>query len=141
MKDVFRDYRLTSAIVIGSTNAVSNSVISQIAAASGINFATQRLEGKTRYSTALAVARHFASSYDFVGVATGQNYPDALAGGVLAGARGGVLVLTPTSALDPTARDFIKQNARGLQQLRLFGSTAALSAEVGTGASSAAAGQ
>lgn len=138
LKQVFIDYRLTSAIVVGGTPAVSNDVIFQIGDATKTNIATLRLQGGTRYLTALAVARHFGSSYDFIGVATGQNYPDALGGGVLAGARGGALVLTPTASLDGGARDFIRQNYRGLQQLRLFGSTVALSKDVESGASSAA---
>lgn len=69
-------------IVLGGPNAVSDAVAQQLGAA-------ERLAGSDRYGTSVAVAERFGYSEDnpapVVHVATGADYPDALAGSALAG--------------------------------------------------------
>ena len=68
--------------VLGGPRAVSEAVAEELGA-------TQRLAGSNRYGTAIAVAQQFGYSAENpapgVHVATGLNYPDALAGSALAG--------------------------------------------------------
>src|SRR5680860_516169 len=60
----------------------------------------QRLAGSNRYATAAAVsAATFAEGVDVAFIATGENFPDALAGGPLAGSRGAPVLLTGRDAL------------------------------------------
>src|SRR5690242_17551229 len=65
----------------------------------------QRVAGPTRIGTAIATSQdEFATggSARAVVLARADNFPDALAGGPLAAAKGGPLLLTPSNALDPT---------------------------------------
>jgi len=62
-----------------------------------------RLAGADRHATAAAVSRaHFGPNVPVVYVATGRNFPDAVAAGAAAGVQGGPILLTEPSLL-PTA--------------------------------------
>ena len=64
-----------------------------------------RVSGPDRYGTAAAVSgRLYATNVPVVYVATGFNFPDALAGGVAAGIQGGPILLTSQS-LPKATRD------------------------------------
>ncbi len=79
-------------MAVGGDTCVSDGVKSQLP-----DLAFERWYGQTRYETSLAIANHELAeglSLSCVCVATGENFPDALAGGPLAGSRGGVLLLT-----------------------------------------------
>ncbi|NJP30689.1 cell wall-binding repeat-containing protein [Micromonospora thermarum] len=56
------------------------------------------VSGSTRYETALYVAYAFFGGYQHIGVATGANWPDALAGGALMGSLDAPLILAPGTA-------------------------------------------
>ncbi|WP_432546404.1 cell wall-binding repeat-containing protein [Kineococcus sp. SYSU DK004] len=80
------------------------------------------LAGNDRYETSAAVAQLFASNSYFedsttvVGIATGENWPDALAGSALLAYGGGPLVLTARDGLPPasaTALTALQRDARG----------------------------
>jgi putative cell wall-binding protein len=62
-----------------------------------------RQAGRDRYETAAAVSRaSFDAGAPVAYVATGQNFPDALAGGVAAGLQGGPLLLVRQSMVPPS---------------------------------------
>ncbi|WP_181009934.1 cell wall-binding repeat-containing protein [Ornithinimicrobium sufpigmenti] len=69
-------------IVLGGPNAVSDTVFEELGA-------SQRLAGKDRYGTSVAIAEQFGYSAEnpvpVVHLATGADYPDALAASALAG--------------------------------------------------------
>jgi putative cell wall-binding protein len=84
-------------IVAGGTGVVSNGVATQLLAfTSG---GVERQSGANRYATAASVSSHtFAPGVPIVYVATGLNFPDALAAAAAAGRLGGpVLLVGPTS--------------------------------------------
>ena len=61
-----------------------------------------RVSGASRYDTAAQIsAANYAPSQPKVYVATGQNFPDALAGAALAGRDGAPLILVPTAGTLP----------------------------------------
>lgn len=66
-----------------------------------------RRSGSDRYASAAAIsAAQFNPGVAVAYVATGRNFPDALVGGVLAGRRGGpVLLVTASSIPTPTANE------------------------------------
>jgi putative cell wall-binding protein len=66
--------------IVGGTSAISTSVETQLKQYAGT---VTRLGGADRYGTAIAISQAFfnASSGDHVWMATGQNFPDALAAG------------------------------------------------------------
>lgn len=66
-------------VVLGGTGAVSPEVAAELAGYT--DGAVERLSGSDRYATSAAIAaRMFPVAVDTVFVATGQNFPDALAG-------------------------------------------------------------
>ncbi|WP_431221313.1 cell wall-binding repeat-containing protein [Leifsonia xyli] len=61
---------------------------------------TERVAGSDRFATSVAVSkRAFPGTAPVVYIASGQNYPDALAAGPAATKAGGPLLLTPSSGL------------------------------------------
>jgi putative cell wall-binding protein len=88
--------------------------------------------GSDRFATADLVASEFFTSPTVVGVATGSNFPDALAGGAFMGAMGGPILLTDPVSLQSADGLYIGQNNVGLTQAFLFGGTATLSPQIST---------
>jgi putative cell wall-binding protein len=128
---VMKSAGVKKAILLGGTNVVGATVESALRASLG---SATRLAGANRYDTALKVASYGVAnaglSWDKVAPATGQNFPDALAGGVLQGASGSVLVLTPTASLNEGVAAALKANKGSISEVRFLGSTAALSVTV-----------
>lgn len=78
--------------IVGGTGVVSDKIASQLKN-------NTRLGGNSRYATNSAILNYFADkfSYDKVYVASGENYPDALSGSVLAASNKSPLILIGTS--------------------------------------------
>lgn len=65
--------------------------------------ATQRLSGETRYHTAVEISKAaFPNGADVVYIASGGNFPDALAGGFAFAGSGPVLLVPPNGYDVPT---------------------------------------
>jgi putative cell wall-binding protein len=77
--------------IIGSTGAISAATQTQLVAA---GFAVTRYAGATRYETAVDVATRGLGAPGVVLLATGLNFPDALAAGPAAYTSGGAVLLT-----------------------------------------------
>ncbi|WP_198668864.1 cell wall-binding repeat-containing protein [Homoserinimonas sp. OAct 916] len=93
--------------------------------------AVNRVSGGDRYATAVAISKAgFPKSADIVYVATGADYPDALAAAPAAAKRGGPLLLTAKGSL-PGA---VKTELQRLKPARIIvvGGTGAVSAKVFT---------
>ncbi|MFP5327897.1 MAG: cell wall-binding repeat-containing protein, partial [Acidimicrobiia bacterium] len=91
---------------------------------------TTRISGGDRYATAAAVVRDaFQGPVPALAVATGEAFPDALAGVPVASSLGGPLVLVPKSAPLPAAvRALIESLRPGA--IRVLGGEGAVPAEV-----------
>jgi putative cell wall-binding protein len=122
---------VTDAILLGGANVVSDLIRAEL----GPTYET-RLYGPNRYDTAVAVASYGVAnaglSWDKVAIATGENFPDALAGGVLQGLDGSVLLLTPTLSLNANVAATLTANKALITEVRFLGSTAAVSQTVRT---------
>ncbi|HEX9766486.1 MAG TPA: cell wall-binding repeat-containing protein, partial [Nitriliruptorales bacterium] len=80
-------------IILGGPGAVADAVADQLVAYASDGLS--RWAGADRYATAAAVsAAVFPGGADVVFVATGANFPDALAGGPGGGVLGGPILLT-----------------------------------------------
>ncbi len=88
------------------------------------------LVGATRFETAVLVAESFFADPPVVGIATGLDFADALAGGAQVGAAGGPLVLTEQDRLTGSAAAYLETVAGGLTTAYLYGGTEALSPTV-----------
>ncbi|MBQ1904446.1 MAG: cell wall-binding repeat-containing protein, partial [Ruminococcus sp.] len=93
--------KVKKAYVIGGEGVISNDMLNKAASALGLKTAA-RIWGANRYSTCIEVNKKFASTLTgkVMCVATGLNFPDALAGGVLAAKKAAPLFLTANSLSD-----------------------------------------
>ena len=58
-----------------------------------------RIEGKDRYKTAVELSKAVFVQSNYVVLASGENYPDALVGGTLANEMDSPILLTPKKGL------------------------------------------
>jgi hypothetical protein len=87
----------TKTYVVGGPTVVTEEVVKQIQAVTGGQ--VERLSGSDRYATSATISdRFFKPTTPALVVARGRDFPDALAGGALAGARRSPLVLNPDGA-------------------------------------------
>ncbi|GAA1978105.1 cell wall-binding repeat-containing protein [Catenulispora subtropica] len=82
--------------------------------------------GADRFVTASLVAHTFFGGPQVVGIATGYKFPDALAGGVLAGSVGGPLLLTGPTALPTETADYLRNASGSVSDAIMFGGPAVL---------------
>lgn len=85
----------TTIVVVGGPNSVSQTVYSQLA---GFSTNIMRISGADRFEASRNVVSVFFPSVDTVYVATGNNFPDALAAGAAATREGGPVLLVNGNA-------------------------------------------
>ena len=122
-----------SVVIAGSSVAVSEAVLAAVDAMPGTSTPV-RVWGDDRYATAAAVAtygvaRGWAHSR-YIGLGTGSNFPDALGGGVVAGANGGVLVLSRPDSLPAVTKEYIENQGESQVRVCIYGSSSAVSEAV-----------
>ncbi len=64
------------------------------------------------------------------GVATGTNWPDALAGGALLGFKGAPLLLTPPTRTNAEVTTYLDRNSAGFDKEVVFGATGVVATSV-----------
>lgn len=160
---------ITDVVIVGGTGVISPYVHAQVAGILGGTDHVHRISGASRYQT----ARNFAvwatgvetgtdrvgttanqtalAILDFqqIGIASGRNFPDALAGGVFCGLAGSPLLLTSSTVtspyllsdewttttgnfLVPVGQDYWFANTAAIMRSYVFGGTGAVSADVMT---------
>lgn len=137
-----RDRRLSSpalvtALLAAMCGAVAVSVGSTAARAASPLLAFQRLAGGTnnslsadRFGTAAAVAEEaFPGGANTALIATGLNFPDALAGAYLAGSQGApILLVNPSDPVPPATLSALK--ALKTKDVTILGGTSAVGKDV-----------
>lgn len=122
----------TDVMILGGTGAVTPAVETYIEGKLGAD-AVARVGGVNRYETAAMIAQAGVDAgllWNGVGIASGETFPDALAGGSAAGLQRTVLVLTTPDVLDDYAGEALDANKAEIDTVRFFGGTGALSATV-----------
>lgn len=110
-----------------ATDSDGSSVTTEVSNALGVESPVTRVAGEDRYQTAAEIALLTGSS-PHVYLASGVNYPDALAVGGIAGQDGAPVLLTPPDQLANVVRDTI-ESVNGTQ-VTILGGTAAVSPAV-----------
>lgn len=126
--------------IVGGEGVVAPAVAGAIDALPGIA-PPARLAGGTRYETAVAVANK-STGEDIVpelhwhepGLATGLNFPDALAGGAASGAWGSPLLLTRTAELPKETGTGLLANKSNVYRISVMGGAGAVTEAVMTAA-------
>ena len=99
--------------VLGGIQALSPSVANALNA---LNYKVQRVSGGDRFETAVAIANTITGNGvapDYILVATGENYPDALSAGAAAGAinahqgKNAVVLLTNNTVMPKPTIDYV----------------------------------
>ncbi len=81
------------------------------------------LWGADRYATNIAVNRAIFYPPYAVGIATGQNFPDALAGGAFQGIIGQPLILTPGSSVPAVTSSYLDASSASEDFVIVYGGT------------------
>ncbi|MGM7678199.1 cell wall-binding repeat-containing protein [Microbacterium sp. A94] len=100
---LLRSLNVRSVTIAGGPGAVSTGIGAH---ARALGFTVQRLGGASRFETAAAINdAHFpAGSSNTMFLATGANFPDALAGAALAGSLGAPVYVTQANCAPPAIR-------------------------------------
>ncbi|MFE9206049.1 cell wall-binding repeat-containing protein [Micromonospora sp. NPDC007230] len=114
--------------LLGSEGALSRAVADAVA---GLGYKVVRLAGTDRFGTSIAIANAINPNPREVLVATGMNFPDALAAGAAAGSRNrpgsdmsAVVVLTNDTKLPPTTKAYLDARQTGGSKLIAIGKQA-----------------
>jgi putative cell wall-binding protein len=131
---------VTDAVVLGSEAAVPKSVYDYLVTRLTAANVTRR-GGLNRYATAAMVAEWgiaHGMQWNGVGLATGENFPDALAAGPMLATNKSVLLLTRPTALPGETYTKLSANKASIASMFIFGDTNAVSATVEAAAKAAA---
>jgi len=104
-----------STYVVGGTGVISNNVFNQLPS-------PKRLSGTTGYDTNISIIKEFINELDFQNcyIATGENFPDALAGSVLASLTKSPVILVSNSVHQST-NVFVKSKSDSIHKITAFG--------------------
>lgn len=113
------------AVVLGGPAVINNSVLNSIKKAGVKN--VSRLYGNNRYETCVKIYEEYGFMFDFssIAVATGEAFPDGLAGGVYAAKKWMPVILVSNTQKQAVVKDFIRSISPGL--VYAFGGQGAVS--------------
>ena len=122
---------IRTARLVGGTDAMTAEVPAQIEARTGRS--TRRISGVDRYATSQAIQdeiRRDGASMSTLSVATGLNFPDALAAGPALALLDRSFVLVDGARPHPRVQSWIEGNASLIDQLEVIGGTDAIADSV-----------
>jgi putative cell wall-binding protein len=124
---------ITAVHVLGGTAVVSDTAFQALLTIKGAAN-TDRWFGADRYDTAFDIITKATARYGLVpralGIATGDAFPDALAGGAAVAHRGGILLLTPKNTLHPKTQALITTHKPTVTIIEIYGGTSAVAQSV-----------
>jgi hypothetical protein len=88
-----------------------------------------QLSGANRYETATMIAREFFEDPELVGLASGENFPDALVAGTGIGRYGGPLLLIQPNAVPQSLSKYLTEVRETVRDVWVFGGEAAVSSK------------
>jgi putative cell wall-binding protein/peptidoglycan/xylan/chitin deacetylase (PgdA/CDA1 family) len=126
-RNLLDSLNVSTVKIAGSTPSVSAGVATGLQAVPGVT-SVQRFGGADRYATAALINQNAFTTTSGIYVATGANFPDALAGSALAGWKEAPLYLSQQQCLSAPASDGLDRHES--TTMTLFGDANALSANV-----------
>lgn len=126
-KETLAQLKPNTVVILGDERAISAGVEQEIASLAK-RPVIERIGGKNRYETAALIAQARVGSSTTVYLGSGENFPDALSAGPVAGAHNAPMLLSTPDRLPEATATML----RTLQpsHIIVLGSPAALSAEV-----------
>jgi len=107
------DLGITQTIIVGGTGVIGSGVESQLPSPT-------RYGGASRYETAVNIINGLELKTDTMFVATGENFPDALAGSALAAKTGSAIVLVGAT-LDSSVQNFLVEHTGKVNNVYVLG--------------------
>lgn len=121
--------KVKNAYIIGGNGVISDAMMKTVATKLGltVNKTVQRVYGKNRYETCVAVNNKFKTvlSSKEICVAKGLDFPDALSGGVFAAMKKQPLFLADGKSLSDIQKKYLK--TKKAKKINIFGGTGAVS--------------
>ncbi len=111
--------------ILGSTAAVSQNVEDQLKA---MGLSVSRIAGSDRYETAVKIAEKMTSSKLII--ATGENFPDALAGGAFAIKQDAIILLVRKDQVPQSVRNYLAAREGAFTDVWILGGEPAVSSQV-----------
>lgn len=104
----------SNIVLLGGTGVISDGIAGQAAATTGAT--VTRLAGPNRYATSAVIsAATFGPGVEVAYIVTGDNFPDALAGGPVAGLYGGPVLLVSKSGIPaPVASELARLKPKSI---------------------------
>ena len=104
--NILKDKQGIKSFVVGGEGVVDNSTVSQLPN-------PERIAGKDRYETNIAVLRRFANEFDFSNlyISTGGNFPDSISGARLASLTNSPIMFTTRKPTDSIKQLFNEKKA------------------------------
>jgi putative cell wall-binding protein/lysophospholipase L1-like esterase len=113
------DLGINQTIIVGGSGVISSSVESKLPN-------PIRYGGSNRYETAVKIIKGLELEVDNIFVATGENFPDALAGSALATKTGSAIVLVGTT-LDSSVLNFLVKHIGKVNKIYVLGGSGVVS--------------
>ena len=93
--------------------------------------------GASRFETSVLVAEQFFDGPTVAGLATGADFPDALAGGAHIARLGGPMLLTGGDSLSTEVRTYLEGTAGSVNRIYVYGGIGVISEDVASAAATA----
>ncbi|MCO1602739.1 cell wall-binding repeat-containing protein [Desulfosporosinus nitroreducens] len=122
-KTALQDLNVTETIVVGGTAVVSAQVEAQL---TGV----KRYAGIDQYQTGIAIANGLGNSLNSIYLATGDNFPDALAGSALAARTGSPIILVDKYLNSTAVTNFLMDHNLNIKKASILGGTAVITPTV-----------
>jgi putative cell wall-binding protein len=121
------DFGIDNITIVGGMSAVSSDVYEELADIAG--FDPVRVAGANRYATALEVAEDYGSCGEVI-LATGENFPDALAAGPMAADFCAPILLNNGTTVRPDVAEYLLDE--GISKVWIVGGESVIPASVET---------
>lgn len=126
-KQALQDWGVKTVVIAGGTAVVSSQVADEI---SSMGIKVYRKSGNDRYDTDLEVMKYFQpdGGYKDIAIATGENFPDVLAGAVLAAKYNMPIVLVQGDRVNDDIASYLSSGT--LDKAYIFGGSAVVSTRI-----------
>ncbi|WP_041276716.1 cell wall-binding repeat-containing protein [Desulfosporosinus acidiphilus] len=118
---LLKDYNVTKTIIVGGKYAVSTAFDSKGGPLE--SYGPMRLAGETKYDTMIKIVNNFQQDPSTLVIATGENFPDGLAGGAFAAITGSPLLLIPQGNLNADIKAYLQAQCGKTTKAFILGGT------------------
>jgi Alpha-tubulin suppressor and related RCC1 domain-containing proteins len=131
--NTLQQHKIEDAILVGGRAVINDEVANAITTtvsthwdSNDKNKSVERYWGMDQYETSVAVARGLRTNVNALVIATGENFPDALAGSALAARTGSPIILVDKQLSKAGVMNFLADNSGQIHRIYLLGGKAVI---------------